>query len=317
MKSFNPMKERRRKLSRKEFTPIELLAAPGVVRRTKTRSTRFTLIELLVVIAVISILAALLLPALGRARDAANDALCRSNLRQIGIAGMTYATDWGGVLPHTGGEEGSGNEDRYTGYRYLSGWNTGHPVNKYNTWDVKIHEVMRTEKKTNGTVLHCPAMMRQVSFYPNNSSLPARDWAYLTYNLNPYLGKRRYKNDGDILESTPRVPSMFMLTSDVCWIADACGHLKVSPPNSLQILGDFDPAYNSSWTDASHSMAPYPGTARFPAFVKYPTFYRGHAGKKANYLLGDGSVTSLGTQEALDRRPDKKWTNVQGNFKFY
>lgn len=59
----------------------------------------FTLIELLVVMAIISILAAMLLPALTMARAAAKSANCKSNLRQIGMAVEMFKTDHGEYYP--------------------------------------------------------------------------------------------------------------------------------------------------------------------------------------------------------------------------
>ncbi|MCS7047976.1 MAG: prepilin-type N-terminal cleavage/methylation domain-containing protein [Verrucomicrobiae bacterium] len=58
----------------------------------------FTLIELLVVIAIIVLLAAILLPSLQRARERGRRAVCASNLRQWGLAWMSYGGDYNGAL---------------------------------------------------------------------------------------------------------------------------------------------------------------------------------------------------------------------------
>lgn len=60
---------------------------------------KFTLLELLVVVAIIGILAAMLLPVLGVAREKARRISCAGNLKQLGMAIMMYADDHNGVLP--------------------------------------------------------------------------------------------------------------------------------------------------------------------------------------------------------------------------
>lgn len=59
----------------------------------------FTLVELLVVIAIIAILAALLLPALGRAKESARATVCLGNLHQVGLALQMYVAENNNKLP--------------------------------------------------------------------------------------------------------------------------------------------------------------------------------------------------------------------------
>ena len=58
----------------------------------------FTLIELLVVIAIIAILAAILFPVFARAREKARQTACLSNLKQIGLGSVMYASDYDEVF---------------------------------------------------------------------------------------------------------------------------------------------------------------------------------------------------------------------------
>ena len=104
---------------------------PGAQPKSATSSRGFTLIELLVVIAIIAILAAMLLPALTKAKVKTQGIQCMNNHRQLMLAWRMYAEDNRDVLLYATATPGN----QYAPYSWVQGvldFNTGNPSN----WDV-------------------------------------------------------------------------------------------------------------------------------------------------------------------------------------
>jgi len=90
---------------------------PALRRAAKPPHGGFTLIELLVVIAIIAILAAMLLPALARAKAKAQGIRCVNNLKQLGLANRMYADDFGDHMAFPNWDAGAGGSPQ--GFLYL------------------------------------------------------------------------------------------------------------------------------------------------------------------------------------------------------
>ena len=134
------------------------------------RATAFTLVEVLVVIAIISILASLLLPALSSAKNKAKGAACLSNLRQWGHAVLLYGGDFEDQMPRDGMNVGgtygtagtSGNpNDVAAWFNLLPGYVNERPLSNY--WTSPGTTSYQTNRATlpfpgnQGKFWHCPA----------------------------------------------------------------------------------------------------------------------------------------------------------------
>ena len=250
----------------------------------------FTILELLVVIAIIAILMTMLIPSLGNARRAARDVVCKSNLKQTAIWGLTYTREWQ-VLPHNGPTNsmmGTSSEQKYYNHISKGFWDGKTPDDMYVSASKGQSSGKYTSAADSGpeyywstineaSVLNCPQLV-------DNGLKWWWQGVGNHYSMNRWMGGRKTAgtNEG------PYTPTQYTLSSEAWWFSD--GDIW-SVGDGYSTYNDFS-LHNPQWALVSGNQMPWVWEFENNMVI--------HPKRKANYVFGDGHVRGISKQWILD-----------------